>query len=190
MTQVIDNVKNVLKEIYENGCSINGTKEQQMLEFDIEMCLSYNNLMKEEFYVEKFYDENIGSYKDKLKGEIDHYNFLKCFMFHKIKENQYFFKLKSDDFTSRKNVIWSSDCISNIQFISREGCNIMFVTMRSSDTIKLLPLDIMYMMFMFSEILSKFDIKSNEDDYIRFMVVSAHYYDTDEKIVKDILKIK
>jgi len=175
-----DRFRYLLSGVKNEGVDINGTRDLQNVSFKLKR--QFDDFEEKE--VKQFYDEFIGNYDTKLKSEIKHYNFLYAFMKHKIVETLYFFP--KNDMTSRKFVIWSNDCISCVQFLHREGKNTLNVMMRSSDIIKLLPLDIYYMKKLLDEILDEHDIVKNPNDEVNFLVSSLHYYDDDLEIVKKI----
>lgn len=185
-SEILKRVKYIMYKIQQEGLDVNETKEIQNEDVEI---YPYNmDFQEEEVEIKKYYDKFVEPYEPRLELENDHYKFLKAFLIHKIKENQYFFKLDKKDFTSRKNVIWSSDCVSSIQFLHREDRNILTVIIRSSDTVRLLPIDLLYMSALIYEVVNRFGLEKTPLDVVKFLIVSSHYYKRDEDIVKKILE--
>lgn len=79
------------------------------------------------------------TFECRLNEESAHYQYLIYGIKHKINENNYYF---GEGAESRKNVVTSTDCISLVQLISRDGISEFHVYMRSSDLMNLLPVDI------------------------------------------------
>lgn len=187
MSKILDEVKRILKEIDIEGISINNTQEINNVISEFYPMKTYN-IKTEKIEVADFYNSKIGDWEKRLSLEKDHYKFLETFIIHKVKENQYFFNLKPDDFTSRKNVIFSNDCISAIQFLSRPNQNIMNIFIRSSDALNLLCADFLGMIEIFDKVLKRFKIKRNKIDKITFFITSCHTYHKDKLKVDKILK--
>lgn len=185
MSIILNNVLRILDNIDVLGCSINNTRE--MINQSAIIYMEDFNFKKEEKEIKTFYNKFVGDYNKRIELEADHYNFLKAFIIHKVKENIYFFKLKSDDYTSRKNVIWSNDCVSSIQFLHRPYMNILNVFIRSSDAINLLPADLLYMTDLLNQVLDRYKIKKTVCDSVYFYITSCHIYDKDKKKLNGIL---
>jgi hypothetical protein len=185
MSIILNEVINTIRKIKYEGILINDTVEKQNV---ISIFYPNNfNIEEEEKEISYFYNKFVGNWDKRIELEKDHYNFLKSFIIHKVKENQYFFKLKSDDFTSRKNIIWSNDCIGCIQLLCRPDQNFFNVFIRSSDTVNLLLADYVYMTKVFDEVLERFNIKKKLTDKITFFISSCHFYAEDYGIVEEIL---
>lgn len=123
-------------------------------------------------------------YKKKLRAEENHYRYLGYGLVHKMEETEFFFK---QDSGSRKIVLSSTDCISNLQFITRGGTGILNVMMRSSDLIKLFPLDIINLV----KIARNCNLASEKDLRALVMnvfVTSLHVYESDEELRDRIMK--
>ena len=138
-SKILTEVKRIISEIKATGIVINGTLELNNI--ISEFYPHRLEMDKEKDEIMLFYNNFVGSWVDRLELERDHYHFLESFIIHKIKENQYFFKLDPKDFSSRKNVIHSNDCILGMQFLSRPNRNILNIFIRSSDTVNLLKND-------------------------------------------------
>lgn len=123
-------------------------------------------------------------YKKKLRAEENHYKYLGYGLVHKMEETEFFF---SQDSGSRKIVLSSTDCISNLQFITRGGTGILNVMMRSSDLIKLFPLDIINLVKIARNCIlaSKKDLGAL---VMNVFVTSLHVYESDEELRDRIMK--
>jgi len=103
----------------------------------------------EEAAVKKFYDEHNLDYGKKLASEVYHYKMLKAGMIQKIRATKYFHQ---QGLESRKLVFLnpiSEDCISMIHWRTStiaQPCHYMFVFIRSSNAIELLPMDMLYLL--------------------------------------------
>lgn len=188
MSSIIEIIRDINRKIVEEGISINNTREIQNLFIEIKRCDLFLDINQEEKDVGEYYDKYIGSWKDRLKLEHDHYKFLESFIIHKIGEVRYFHK--QENLTSRKFVIWSSDCIASIQFLHRPDINKNFlnVFIRSSDAINLLPADLTFMWIILDKILERFQLEKNLDDTVSYFITSCHHYDKDYNIITEVLK--
>jgi len=212
MSIILKEVKKIIKEIDKKGISINNTKELQNI------FLSFNlgkmNLKKEEKEIKKYYNKNIEDYESRLELERTHYERLEAELKHEVTRTQWFsnldkknaivdfakvnnidkskveeFNSKFDlsDFSGRRNIIHSMDCISTIQLLFRDR-NFITTFIRSSDVIRLLPIDILFLCNLLYKILNYYNLKSTKKDILKILIVSCHFYDKDKKIVKKILK--
>jgi hypothetical protein len=182
MSRILDDVKKLIKEINYEGYEINGTKEINNVSLVFKR--SDMNLLVEENEIAEYYNTNVENYYARLKLEKNHYAFLEAFLVHKIGEVLYFHK--QENLTSRKFVIWSQDCISAIQFIARPNRNLLNVFIRSSDAIRLLPIDLLYMVKLLDRVTDEFNITRHEEDAINFFITSSHFYLKDQAIAESI----
>ncbi len=213
---ILEEVKLVIEKIAAEGIEINGTKEIQnaMLQFyiadlDIEKeedkIRDYYNTFIEPYSERKALEK---THYDRLRADIKHeFTRHQWFTNHdKIAginelinrtDNPYEMKIardnlkeeyaKLDNFSGRRNIVFSLDCISTIQLLVRPNGNLFNVFIRSSDALKLLPIDILEMIKIFKETLKEFNIKDGPKDRITFFTTSCHYYLEDKKIVEEIL---
>ena len=222
MSEILDEIKIIIAEIYKDGIEVNGTRELQNV-----TSIFYPhrlNLIKEEKEIKKFYDNKIGNWEYRLDLEKSHYDRLTADILHEITRGQWFsnfdklngmnellekgnvylnkdgynslFHLqeaikedmdKLNNFSGRRNVIFSQDCISLIQFICRKDANLLNIYIRSSDTINLLASDYLFGIKLLDIILNKFNIKKNTYDKVTFFTGSSHWYLKDKDKVNDII---
>lgn len=99
------------------------------------------NMCKEVEEVREFYTQELEKdFSKKYHQELEHYKFLTHGLLHKINATKYFF---GEGLESRKNIIFSDDCISTVQIIDRPNEIRLYSHFRSSDLINLLPLDLL-----------------------------------------------
>lgn len=164
---------NALKSHCEqHGVNVGNTIELQ----DCQFTLNVNNFNfdEEEKDIMQWYKDFGMSYDEKLDTEIDHYEFLKYAIQHKISEVNYFFPSTTID-TCRKYIIFSADCISMIHIVVRKDSCTMNVYMRSSDLIRLLPMDLLHLCRIFQSVQERHNIKKNNNE-INLHIASLHMY--------------
>ncbi len=205
---IIEEVKSIISDTEEDGISINGTKEIQnlMLTFyinDIDIEAEEREVTG---YYDKFigsYEDRQRLEKthyDRLKADLRHEitrnqwftahdkiagineliekanNKIELMEIRNSLERDY---TKLDNFSGRRNVVFSNDCISMLQLLVRPDRNILNVIIRSSDAINLLVIDILEMIKLFKDTLDFFNIKSKKGDKVFFLITSCHVYDKD-----------
>ncbi len=184
MSKITNAVVQVLKNIRDNGKEINRTKEV------INMYMSFRlgdlDLAEEEQAVRKWYDDIGENYTARMKVEMDHYKFLEYAMKHKISEIQYFHK--GEDNTSRKFIVFSGDCINCINLLYRPNGTTLNVFMRSSDSLRLLPADILNSIKILRNVQNRHYMGESDDDEVNFWITSCHWYLRDKDIVDQIIK--
>jgi len=176
---IVKEIKKLLKRIYYNGIEINGTREI----VNCVMNIDNPDIEKESREVVNLYNKFIGNFEDKMSLERTHYDFLRAAMMHKFDFNAFFF---DQDYTSRKIVIHSEDCISTIQFLGRES-NHLIVNIRSSDVLRLLPLDLLFCVRLINDIIVNKKLDKSKLTEIKVYITSAHYYNFDKEVVKVII---
>lgn len=116
-------------------------------------------------------------WNEKSKQEDHHYKFLNHALLHKINATKYF---HNEGIESRKNIIFSDDCISSIQLIAREEEIGLDVHMRSSDIINLLPLDLIALTSILYNVMEEHKIKAvGKRVRIHITFGSLHIYKKD-----------
>ena len=143
------------------------------------------NLLIEETECKHLYASKLGkNWDQKNKEEYHHYGFLTHALLHKINSVKYF---NGEDIDSRKLIIFSDDCISAIQLIVREEEVGLYVHMRSSDAVNLLPLDVMALTNLLDNVMITHRL-SGEDRRVMIHITfgSLHIYSDDLKIAKEV----
>ena len=183
-SKILNTTIGILEQIHNAGESINGTSEIQQV--NTGFILSDLDLNEEELDIRKYYDDVLGeNYTARMKIEQDHYLFLEYALKHKISEIQYFHKGENE--TSRKFIVFSGDCINCIQILIRPDKNMLCVFMRSSDALRLLPMDILACIKILHKVLERHGIQKKTTDNISFFITSAHYYERDQSIVEKLI---
>lgn len=183
MSQILNKTKLILDDIKKSGYAINGTSEKTNVTFKFN--IGDLNLAEEEIAIKKYYNDFLGeNFTARMKVEQDHYLFLEYAMKHKISEIQYFHK--DQDITSRKFIVFSGDCINCIHLLCRPKQNTMTIFMRSSDVLRLLPIDIFSTIRIMNNVLSRHGIQQTTNDEVIFWITSAHFYDRDIALSKKI----
>jgi len=100
------------------------------------------------------------------------------FIFHGLKQSveQLFYYDKTQDHTSRRFVFSTTDCISHVQILYRLGVAHLFAHIRSTDVIKLLPWDILFLCKLSKMLLSECEFPETKEINVMILVASAHYY--------------
>jgi len=180
---IIDEVKNILKEISKSHTKINGTMEIQNKIVSFTSTTDFNDNDKK---IVDYYDNTImETWTKRHNMEKDHYLFLEYALKHKIKEVQYFFK--TEDITSRKFIVFSGDCINCIDMLFRGNIVYINVFMRSSDCLRLLPMDIIECIRIAKNVCNYFCYK-HDKIVATFFITSCHYYLSDTELVRSVLK--
>jgi len=120
------------------------------------------------------------SLKKKHEEEEYHYSFLKYALLQKVRAVRYFHDQGID---SRKLVVFSEDCISLIQWLSRPQLkqNHLNVYIRSSDVVGLLGVDLLFVYDIYLEMLREHPEIADYDGFLNVWVSSAHIYWDDAK---------
>jgi len=103
------------------------------------------------------------SYDEKLFQEEAHYGKLKYTLLHQIAESKFY--MKEQVLKSRKFVVISTDCISTVQLIFRDGKIFLGVYFRSSHLDNLLPVDTTFLLNMVQETISYLESRINEPTF-------------------------
>jgi len=126
-------ITDVVRELLEQGTTNAYTKKIELAR------LTDKDLLLEQEDVESFYENKDLSLADKYEQEKYHYAMLLNACMHKVRANKYF---HDEGIESRKNIVFSDDCISMIQFFCRNKRLTYITHLRSSNTIELLPSDL------------------------------------------------
>ena len=143
------------------------------------------NLLTEEMECKHLYTSKLGkNWDQKNLEEYHHYGFLTHALLHKINSVKYF---NGEGIDSRKLIIFSDDCISAIQLIVREEEVGLYVHMRSSDAINLLPLDVMALTNLLDNVMTTHRL-SGEGRRVMIHITfgSLHIYESDLEIAKKV----
>jgi len=212
MSIILDEVRRLLKDIRYSGISINGTREIQNFILTFNIC-NIDSIAEEEA-IRDYYNKYIEDYDSRRELEHTHYAKIEASLIHEMTRGQYFSNLDKavavnnfakslniseeevanfintfnlSNFSSRRNVIFSQDCISFIQLLCRPNKNIMTVVIRSSDALHLLPIDLLFLCYLMKQALVYHNIAGTKIDELKVIIVSCHFYDKDSNIVDRII---
>ncbi|MCK5013807.1 MAG: hypothetical protein KAS66_08295 [Candidatus Omnitrophica bacterium] len=136
------------------------------------------NIGREQSNIIRLYNSQMNNdWERKLATEDYHYAFLQYGLLHKIRETNFFHQ---EGVESRKNIIFSSDCISSIQLIVRDEEVGLMVHMRSSDVFNLLPLDLLALTKILRAVIHEHSIDVSERRVCMHITYgSLHIYEGD-----------
>lgn len=114
-------------------------------------------------------------FRERYDDELFHYGQLKYSLLHKVKEVKFF---HSESLESRKIIIFSTDCISSIQYVKRGHDTTLLVHMRSSDIDALLPLDLWALCEILRAVNEEYCPEEDLTERVCVTIGSAHRYIT------------
>lgn len=174
MSKAIVHVIGKLRECIEkDGIEINGTKELVgtiIPPFKVHKM----DLHKEENAIRDYYSE-IGINTQAVRSlEHNLYEFIFRGLKQSIEQLLYFDK--TQDYTSRRFVFSTTDCIAHVHILYRHGSAKLFAHIRSTDVVKLLPWDLLFLCKLIDRILLECEFPQTNDRQVIVVIASAHYY--------------
>jgi len=173
MELIINKVKELIKDIEKNGLEVNGTRELiGVVLKDID--ISDINLLAEENSIRDYYES--AGIKTQVIRSLEHN--LYEFIYRGLKQSveQLFYFDKSQDYTSRRFVFSTTDCISHIQLLYRNDKADLFIYIRSTDVKKLFPWDFLFACQLLNRILIECRFPHVNKKTVHIIIGSAHYY--------------
>ena len=173
MSKIINIIKTLTDQIDKNGYEINGTKEISGITLPI-IRIDEIDILDEENAVRSYY-ESININTQAVKSlEYNLYEYI----YHGLKQSieQLFYFNPSQDYTSRRFVFSTTDCISHLQILYRPHSLKLIAHLRSTDIKKLLPWDLLYLCKLLKRINNSCEFPHSEEKIIIVSVGSAHYY--------------
>lgn len=174
MSEIVHQVKFAADKILTHGDLLpNGTKE--LINYRFAFPLKGRDFGKEYDGVNAFFHRIGLKLASKWEEEKFHYGFLQNGLLHKIRATKYFHKEGLD---SRKIIIFSEDCISMLQWMSRPSLdrNIFNVYIRSSDALGLLAVDLLALLQLYQRITEEHPQIANYQTSMEVTVASCHIY--------------
>lgn len=170
---IIDKIHEVTDSIKKNGKEINGTKEMTgvtLLKLDI----SKADLINEENAVRDYYSK-LGINTQAIRSlEHNLYEFIYRGLRQSVEQTLYFDK--TQDYTSRRFVFSTTDCISHVQILYRPGQAELYMYIRSTDVVKLLPWDLLFACKLLNRVLLESSFPESGRKYVNILIASAHFY--------------
>src|SRR3989344_6165973 len=138
---IVDKILELTESIKRNGKEINGTKELTGVAFQ-KIDISKINLLAEENSVRDYY-ASLGINTQAIRSlEHNLYEFIYRGLRQAVEQTLYFYK--TQDYSSRRFVFSTTDCISHVQILYRPGQAELFMYIRSTDVVKLFPWDLLF----------------------------------------------
>ena len=181
-TPIYELYRNLILANAQDSCSgvrelVNRTFNIEASSKDVTHPFNLRQFCDREFEFLKAIGSAIGfDYEKKYKNEHNHYQYLRFGLIHKIEETKFFFNQGPE---SRKLILSSTDCISNIQFMKRDETAIFNVMMRSSDLLKLFALDTINLIKIAADVMD-FTHERYKTLEMFVLITSLHLYDEDE----------
>ena len=170
---IVNKIIEITELINKDGKEINGTKELVGV-FIPKLDISKMDLVEEENQVRNYYS-NIGINTQAIRSlEHNLYEFIYRGLRQSVEQTLYFDK--TQDYTSRRFVFSTTDCISHVQILYRAGQAELFVHVRSTDVVKLFPWDMLFACKLLNRVLLESGFPETKKKYVTILIGSAHYY--------------
>lgn len=169
---IISNVINLKTKIENEGSEINGTKELVGEVIDIDT--TDLDLLDEENAIHDYYESK--GIKTQVIRSLEHNLYELIFRGLKQSVEQLFYFDKTQDYTSRRFVFSTTDCISHVQLIYRNKKAYLFMHIRSTDVVKLLPWDMLFACNLLNRILLECRFPEVKQRLVKITMGSSHYY--------------
>lgn len=170
---IIETVKELRDRIGLQGHEINGTKELVAVVLPA-LKVHEMDLLAEENAIRDYYT-SLGINTQVVRS-LEHN--LYEFIFRGLKQSveQLFYFDKTQDHTSRRFVFSTTDCISHVQILFRHRTATLCAQIRSTDVVKLLPWDILFLCKLSKRILQECEFPEVREIDLVVLIASAHYY--------------
>lgn len=170
---IVEKIKKLTEEIDKEGSEINGTKEKTGVIFS-KLDITDIALLEEENAIRAYYTD-LGINTQVIRSlEHNLYEFIYRGLKQSIEQTFYFDQ--TQDYTSRRFVFSTTDCISHVQILYRNAKSELLVYIRSTDVKKLFPWDMLFCFQLINRILLECRFPQVKKKYVTIIVASAHYY--------------
>ena len=170
---IVTTVKKLAEDIKKNGRESNATKELLAVA-PTPLLLSDMDLIEEENAVRHYYSE-LGINNQAIRSlEHNLYEFIYRGLRQAVEQTLYFDK--TQDYTSRRFVFSTTDCISHVQILFRPEKTILAMHIRSTDVVKLLPWDLLFACKLLNRVLLESEFPPTTQKEVHIFIASAHYY--------------
>lgn len=169
---IIEKAIELRNKIESDGYEINGTKE--LIGETIDIDATNMDLMEEENAIRDYYETK--GIKTQVIRSLEHN--LYEFIFRGLKQSveQLFYFDKTQDYTSRRFVFSTTDCISHVQIIYRNKTATLFMHIRSTDVVKLLPWDSLFACNLLNRMLLECRFPEVTEKIVKITIGSSHFY--------------
>lgn len=170
---IIDKILEITDLIKKDGREVNGTKELTGVLIP-KLDVSKMDFIKEENKVRDYYSE-LGVNTQAIRSlEHNLYEFIYRGLRQSVEQTLYFDK--TQDYTSRRFVFSTTDCISHVQILYRPGQAELFIHIRSTDVVKLFPWDMLFACKLLNRVLLESGFPEAKKKYVTIVIASAHFY--------------
>lgn len=170
---IVDKVLEITDLIKKDGKEVNGTKELTGI-FISKLDVAKMDLIEEENSVRDYYSKQGINTQTIRSLEHNLYEFIYRGLKQSVEQTLYFDK--TQDYTSRRFVFSTTDCISHVQVLYRSGQAELFMHIRSTDVVKLLPWDMLFACKLLNRVLLESGFPEAKERSVTIMVASAHFY--------------
>lgn len=166
-------VKKLAEDIKKNGHEFNETKELLAMTLRV-LSVSEMDLIEEENAIRQYYGA-LGINNQAIRSlEHNLYEFIYRGLRQAVEQTLYFDK--TQDYSSRRFVFSTTDCISHVQLLFRPKKTILAMHIRSTDVVKLLPWDVLFACKLLNRVLLESEFPPTECKEVHVFIASAHYY--------------
>ncbi|HSX28381.1 MAG TPA: hypothetical protein VLF60_02930 [Candidatus Saccharimonadales bacterium] len=170
---IVTTVTALAEQIKKEGHELNGTKELLAVS-PLPLVVSEMDLIAEENEVRRYY-EKLGINNQAIRSlEHNLYEFIYRGLRQAVEQTLYFDK--TQDYSSRRFVFSTTDCISHVQILFRPETTILAMHIRSTDVVKLLPWDMLFACKLLERILLESEFPLTKKKEVHLFIASAHYY--------------
>ena len=170
---IVEKIEDLAENIKKNGLETNGTKELVGVAID-KLPVHGMDLIKEENDIRDYYAKKHINLQAIRSLEHNLYEFIYRGLRQSVEQTLYFDK--TQDHTSRRFVFSTTDCISHLQILFRPNHASLFVFIRSTDVVKLLPWDMLFACRLLNRVLLESEFPQATTREVTFVIASAHYY--------------
>jgi len=170
---IIDKIIEITNLISKEGSEINGTKELTGV-YIPKIDISKIDLIKEENDIRDYYSKLEINIQAIRSLEHNLYEFIYRGLRQSVEQTLYFDK--TQDYTSRRFVFSTTDCISHIQILYRLNRAELYMYIRSTDVVKLLPWDMLFAFKLLNRVLLDSGFPLVKKKLVTILIGSAHYY--------------
>lgn len=170
---IIDKITELTKEIEKSGYEINGTKELSGVVLS-KLDISKIDILSEENAIRDYY--SLKGINTQAIRSLEHnlYEFIYRGLKQSIEQTLYFDK--TQDYTSRRFIFSTTDCISHVQILYRPDAAELNMYIRSTDVVKLFPWDFLFACKLTNRILTECGFPPVKKKIVNIFIASAHYY--------------
>ena len=172
-TVIVDIINKLSEQIKREGIEINGTREITGIVL-LPIPVHEMDLVAEENNIREYYSTLRINNQAIRSLEHNLYELIYRGLRQSVEQLLYFDK--TQNFTSRRFVFSTTDCISFVQILYRDNAATLFAHIRSTDVVKLLPWDLLFLCKLINRVLVESEFPFTEKRLVKVIIASAHYY--------------